>query len=50
MQDSWDVMYDIINYYGDNKYNLSAYAGSGSWNDPDEVYKTYFIFDEVCPA
>lgn len=37
IQDSWDVMYDIIDYYGNNTYNLSAYAGSGHWNDPDEL-------------
>lgn len=37
IQDSWDSLYSIIDYYGSNQYNLSAYAGPGSWNDPDEL-------------
>lgn len=37
IQDSWDSMYGIIDYYGLDKYNMSFYAGPGSWNDPDEL-------------
>lgn len=37
VQDSWDSVLDIIDHYGKDDGNFSAYAGPGGWNDPDEV-------------
>eukprot|EP00759_Apiculatamorpha_spiralis_P045195 PhF_6_TR42097/c0_g1_i2/m.63543/K01204/NAGA; alpha-N-acetylgalactosaminidase len=35
IQDSWDSVVSIANYWGDNQDVLTKYAGPGSWNDPD---------------
>uniref|UniRef100_A0A0B7BIS4 Alpha-galactosidase n=1 Tax=Arion vulgaris TaxID=1028688 RepID=A0A0B7BIS4_9EUPU len=35
VQDSWQSVLDIIDHYGNDKDNSSAYAGPGGWNDPD---------------
>ncbi|GFR91502.1 alpha-N-acetylgalactosaminidase, partial [Elysia marginata] len=35
VQDSWDSIVDIINFYGKNSGNFSAAAGPGGFNDPD---------------
>ncbi|RUS77191.1 hypothetical protein EGW08_015043 [Elysia chlorotica] len=35
--DSWDSVKTIIKYYGDDKYNFSAVAGPGNFNDPDMI-------------
>ncbi|XP_013416361.1 alpha-N-acetylgalactosaminidase-like isoform X1 [Lingula anatina] len=35
IQDSWDSLKGIIDFYGDDKGNFSMFAGPGAWNDPD---------------
>lgn len=35
IQDSWNSVVNIINWFGDNKGDLASYAGPGNWNDPD---------------
>lgn len=35
IQDSWDSVTSIINYYGDNQDKINPNAGPGHWNDPD---------------
>ena len=37
MQDSWDSVTSIIDYYGKVQDDLIPVAGPGNWNDPDEV-------------
>ncbi|XP_059150953.1 alpha-N-acetylgalactosaminidase-like [Physella acuta] len=37
IDDSWDSVKDIIQFYGDNKGNFSAVAGPGNFNDPDMI-------------
>ncbi|KAG0722260.1 Alpha-N-acetylgalactosaminidase [Chionoecetes opilio] len=35
IQDSWESVQRIIDYYGDNQDAIVANAGPGHWNDPD---------------
>lgn len=35
VQDSWDSVANIINWFGDNHGNLASFAKPGAWNDPD---------------
>lgn len=35
IQDSWDSVLNIIDYFGDNQDMLVPLAGPGHWNDPD---------------
>ncbi|XP_047735992.1 alpha-N-acetylgalactosaminidase [Hyalella azteca] len=35
IQDSWDSVTRIIDYYGDNQDSIVPNAGPGHWNDPD---------------
>ncbi|KAK8736541.1 hypothetical protein OTU49_005061 [Cherax quadricarinatus] len=35
IDDSWDSVSSIINYYGDNQDDIVPNAGPGHWNDPD---------------
>jgi len=35
IDDSWDSVTSIIDYYGDNQDDLIPFAGPGKWNDPD---------------
>ncbi|KAI9556960.1 hypothetical protein GHT06_016754 [Daphnia sinensis] len=35
IQDSWQSVTSIIDYYGDNQDTLIPLAGPGHWNDPD---------------
>jgi alpha-N-acetylgalactosaminidase len=35
IQNSWDSMLSIVDYWGDNQDVFAKYAGPGSWNDPD---------------
>ncbi|XP_078682945.1 alpha-N-acetylgalactosaminidase-like isoform X4 [Branchiostoma floridae x Branchiostoma belcheri] len=35
IQDSWDSVTGIIDWYGDNQNVLAPAAGPGHWNDPD---------------
>ena len=37
IQDSWDSVRAIIDFYGDDLGNFSQVAGPGNFNDPDEV-------------
>ena len=37
ISDSWDSVVSIIDYYGNDKWNFSKYAGPGNFNDPDMV-------------
>ncbi|XP_046860620.1 alpha-N-acetylgalactosaminidase-like isoform X2 [Xenia sp. Carnegie-2017] len=37
IQDSWDSVVDIIDYYAANQEELIKAAGPGHWNDPDEL-------------
>lgn len=37
IQDSWDSVQRIIDYYGDNQDEIVRNAGPGHWNDPDMV-------------
>lgn len=37
INDSWESINSIIAFWAQNLYNMSAYAGPGGWNDPDEV-------------
>ncbi|KAG1698135.1 Alpha-N-acetylgalactosaminidase [Nymphon striatum] len=37
IQDSWDSVLGIINYFGDHQDILIAAAGPGHWNDPDMI-------------
>lgn len=38
IQDSWDSVLSIIDYYAENQDALVKAAGPGNWNDPDEVW------------
>jgi hypothetical protein len=35
IQDSWDSIMNIANYYAENADLLRSIAGPGHWNDPD---------------
>jgi len=35
IEDSWESVLTIIDWFGDDSDNLSQYAGPGHWNDPD---------------
>ncbi|XP_071124498.1 alpha-N-acetylgalactosaminidase-like [Mytilus edulis] len=37
IEDSFDSVLSIINYWAKDPYNMSSYAGPGGWNDPDEI-------------
>jgi len=37
ISDSWDSVVSIIDYYGNDKWNFSKYAGPGNFNDPDMI-------------
>lgn len=37
MNDDWDSIGKIIDYYGNDTEHFSKAAGPGHWNDPDEV-------------
>lgn len=37
IQDSWDSVKGIIDFYGNNVGNFSQFAAPGSFNDPDMV-------------
>jgi hypothetical protein len=42
IQDSWQSVASVIDYYGDNQDVIIANAGPGHWNDPDMV-RTYLV-------
>ena len=37
IQDSWQSVANVIDYYGDNQDTIIPNAGPGHWNDPDMV-------------
>lgn len=37
IQDSWDSVLAILDWYSENQDVLQAVAGPGHWNDPDMV-------------
>ncbi len=37
IQDSWQSVASVIDYYGDNQDTIIQNAGPGHWNDPDMV-------------
>jgi alpha-N-acetylgalactosaminidase len=37
IQDSWQSVASVIDYYGDNQDIIIPNAGPGKWNDPDMV-------------
>ena len=37
IQDSWQSVASVIDYYGDNQDTIIPNAGPGHWNDPDMV-------------
>lgn len=37
MDDSWDCLKDVIQFYGNDSGNFSAVAGPGNFNDPDAL-------------
>jgi len=37
IQDSWDSVLGIINYYASHQDDFQPVAGPGNWNDPDMV-------------
>lgn len=41
IEDSWESVDFIMDYFGENSRRLATYAGPGHWNDPDMVF-TYF--------
>ena len=42
IQDSWQSVANVIDYYGDNQDTIIPNAGPGHWNDPDMVDIRYF--------
>ncbi len=45
IQDSWDSVLQIIDWFFDNQDVLTPAAGPGRWNDPDMVRITDIITD-----
>ncbi|XP_076085457.1 alpha-galactosidase A-like isoform X2 [Mytilus galloprovincialis] len=37
IEDSWDSVIGIINWWSKDWYNMSAYHGPGGWNNPDMI-------------
>lgn len=35
--DSWDRVYQVMQFYVLNTHNFARYSGPGHWNDPDEL-------------
>ncbi|XP_078519154.1 alpha-N-acetylgalactosaminidase-like isoform X2 [Lissotriton helveticus] len=46
IQDSWDSVLDIIEWYGKNQDALQPAAGPGKWNDPDMLITGDFGLSE----
>jgi len=44
IQDSWDSVLNIIDWFFENQEVLAHAAGPGKWNDPDMVCSTDTIF------
>lgn len=37
LMDTWDTVYKVIQFYGNNTSHFAEVAGPGQWNDPDEL-------------
>ena len=44
INDSWESVYSILQWFGDNQDRLSPFHGPGHWNDPDMVRKNSIVF------
>ena len=44
INDSWESVYSIIGWFGDNQDRLSPFHGPGHWNDPDMVRLRLFLW------
>ena len=44
INDSWDSIKNVIQFYGTDYGNFSAMAGPGAWNDPDMVSRRPSFF------
>lgn len=47
IEDSWNSVVSIINYFGDRQELIGKYSGPGHWNDPDMVTSVKFFFYEI---
>ena len=47
IQDSWQSVANVIDYYGDNQDTIIPNAGPGHWNDPDMVEIIYNHFFNI---
>ena len=48
IDDSWENVTGIINWYGDNQDHIGPSNGPGHWNDPDMVFKHfYYMFGNI---
>jgi hypothetical protein len=43
INDSWESVYGIVQWFGNNQDRLSPFHGPGHWNDPDMVGKKFFF-------
>lgn len=37
IQNNWESMINISNWFGDNQLRVQPFGGPGHWNDPDMV-------------
>ena len=47
IQDSWDSILNIADWFIENQDVLAPAAGPGKWNDPDMVCLTDIIMDRM---
>jgi hypothetical protein len=48
IDDSWDSVYSIVQWFGDNQDRLSPFHGPGHWNDPDMVKQMIEFSIDFC--
>ena len=39
IEDSWDSVKSVVEFFGDDDGNIFSVAGPGYFNDPDEVWQ-----------
>jgi len=44
INDSWDSVYGIVQWFAVNQDRLSPFHGPGHWNDPDMVRGNLFMY------
>lgn len=44
IDDSWESVISIVDWYAENQDMLIKYAGPGHFNDPDMVYILYISY------